>query len=355
MEPPSTPHPVAPASAPASRRSRSHLFHLDVAAHSDPGLQREDNQDSFLVISPADDAPRPPAQPVVLAVCDGMGGAAGGDVASHIAVDVLREVMATGDAPATADALGRLLRHGVEEAARRVHAAAAATRALRGMGTTATACAISGETLFIAQVGDSRAYLLRDDELTQLTRDQTLATLMLERGQLQPEDLPTFPLGHVILQAVGTSERVEVDLTRVRVARGDVILVCSDGLHGPVSSETIRATLAEAASASDACASLIGLAIEAGGPDNVTAIVARVTGDSLQLPSGPPVPEKATFDADDTAEMTAQPDPAGDAEERRASSEPGAQGQSPHGDLRVAGVMARLAALFRRRDRARRS
>ncbi len=331
MEPPSSPHPVV--SAPAPPPSRRAPFHLDVAAHSDPGLVRADNQDSFLVLSP-------PAPLVALAVCDGMGGAAGGDVASQLAVDVLREVMATGDAPATPEALGRRLLHGGEEASRRVHEAADATRELAGMGTTATACALSGDALYIAQVGDSRAYLYREGRLTRLTRDQTLATLMMEQGQLAPEELPTFPLGHVILQAVGTTERVEVDLTRVRVARGDVILVCSDGLHGPVSHEEIRATLAREKSAPEACAALIALAIDAGGPDNVTCIVARVSGGTLAAPSGPPVAEKARFDEDETVEMTAQPyDPSG-----------GPDDHGPTGrELRVVGVMARLAALFRRR------
>ena len=138
------------------------------------------------------------------------------------------------------------------------------------MGTTATACALAGDALYLAQVGDSRAYLLRDGCLTQLTRDQTLARLMLERGQITPEELPNFPYGHVILQALGTAERVEVDLTRVRVARGDVLLVCSDGLHGLVPDDTLRAALAAEPSATAACEALVGLALEAGGHDNIT-------------------------------------------------------------------------------------
>src|SRR6185312_11064961 len=130
-----------------------------------------------------------------------------GDVASRLAVEVLREVMTRGEAPATRDALGRRLLHGVEEAGRRIFAEARADRHLVGMGTTATACALIGDTLYLAQVGDSRAYVFRNGSLTRVTRDQTLAMLLVEQGQLAPEELESFPHGHVILQAVGTADR----------------------------------------------------------------------------------------------------------------------------------------------------
>jgi protein phosphatase len=161
------------------------------------------------------------------------------------------------------------------------------------MGTTATVCALRGEVLLVAQVGDSRAYLLRGGRLTQLTRDQTLATLLVERGQLLPEEVPSFAFGHVILQAVGTSPHVEVDLVELRAARGDVLLVCSDGLSGPVPDEAIRDVLEAAASPEEAAETLIARANEAGGPDNVTCIVARLGGEGLALPEGEAVAEKA--------------------------------------------------------------
>jgi serine/threonine protein phosphatase PrpC len=326
------------ASTPCPRPS----VYLDVAARTDVGLEREGNEDRFLVIEPSGSGSASQPGWAVLAICDGMGGGPGGEVASSTAVDVLREVMSAGGPPATRDALGRRLLHGVEEAARRVHAASRANRALVGMGTTATACALAGDALYLAQVGDSRAYLLREGCLTQLTRDQTLARLMLERGQLTPEELPTFPLGHVILQAVGTTERVEVDLTRVRVARGDVLLVCSDGLHGSVPDDTLRAALAAEPSATAACETLVGLALQAGGPDNITCIVARVGGDALPAPSGPPAPEKAQLDEDATEPVI-----------------PIAAAVSVEEDLprptptREEGVLSRLAAIFRRRRRQR--
>lgn len=146
-------------------------------------------------------------------------------------------------------------------------------------------CALAGDALFVAQVGDSRAYLLRGGRLTQITRDQTLATLMMEQGQLTVEELPNFAFNHVILQALGTNPRVDVDLVRVTVRRGDVLLICSDGLSGPVEDETIRRTLEEASSPASASEALIALANAAGGPDNVTCIVARIHGEALGAPA----------------------------------------------------------------------
>ena len=296
MDPQSTRHPPSSRSTPAPSTRPS--LHLDVAARTDIGLTRGDNQDSFLVIHPTELARSP--RWAALAVCDGMGGAAGGGVASRTTVDVLREVMLSDTMPGTRDALGRRLLYGVEEASRQVYAASQADRSLKGMGTTATACALTGDALYVAQVGDSRAYLFRSGRLTRLTRDQTLSALMLERGQLAPEEVSTFPLSHVILQAVGTTERVEVDLTRVRVASGDVLLLCSDGLHGLVPDETLRAVLGRELSPTATCEALIALALEAGGSDNVTCIVARVSGVALGPPSGPPSLEKARLDEDAT-------------------------------------------------------
>ncbi len=328
MEPTSASHLAVP--VPAAGASQRPAFHLDVAAATDRGLERSGNEDSFLVLSPPGWA--------VLAVCDGMGGAAGGEVASRTTVDVLREVVTAGGPPLTRDALGRRLLHGVEEAARRVFDVSRRTHGLSGMGTTATACALTGDVLYLAQVGDSRAYLLREGRLTQLTRDQTLVTLLLERGQLTPEEVPDFPHPNVILQAVGTAERVEVDLTRVGIARGDVLLVCSDGLHGHLPHDALRAVLAREPTPSAACEALIALANARGGPDNITAIVAHVGGDALEAPSGPPTPEKARLDEDETLETTPLAEPAPPAQPTQVSS-----------DAMEEGVFARLAAIFRRR------
>jgi protein phosphatase len=302
---------------------------IEVAARTDRGRERADNQDNYLVIAPPGWA--------ALAVCDGMGGAAGGEVASSTAVAAIHDEMMKGGLPATHDALGRRLLHSVEEASRRVYAKACARAGLSGMGTTATACAIREDVLFIAQVGDSRAYLFREGSLTQLTRDQTLAMLLVENGQLAPEDVEDFPHGHVILQAVGTKDRVEVDLRRVRVSEGDVLLLCSDGLHGSVRAEAIREVLARATSPDAACEALVALANEAGGPDNITVIVARAHGAALAAPAGPPAPEKAVLEDEEPPRVSAI-----------SAVNIANEDTQPEQDL-LSGVLARLSAIFQRR------
>ena len=265
---------------------------LDFAARTDVGRERHHNEDSlFVARSGHPGTTHPCAEPidvaapgwVALGVCDGMGGAAAGEVASRSAVEIIGSALADGGEIATPSELGHRLVESLQIAAGRIHAEATRHGGLAGMGTTATVCALAGDALFVAQVGDSRAYVLRGGRLTQITRDQTLATLMMEQGQLTKEELPTFAFNNVILQALGTTPRVDVDLVRVTVRRGDVLLICSDGLSGPVDDETIRRTLEEHATPIEAAEALIALANAAGGPDNVTAIVARIDleGDAL--------------------------------------------------------------------------
>jgi protein phosphatase len=243
---------------------------LRIASRSHPGCMRTRNEDAFLVASFGAGA--------VMAVCDGMGGNAGGAEASRLVVDVLEQTMLSGRPPRDRDELGQRLLAALAEAQRRVLSVAARRRELAGMGTTATVCGLVDDRLVIAQVGDSRAYLCRGGRLTQLTRDQTLVTLLVEQGQLAPEEARSCQLSHVILQAVGTAEGVEVDLRTVPVGEGDVLLICSDGLCGPVTDQSIAAVLAAEHDCTRAADALVALAIEAGGPDNVTCIVARIFG-----------------------------------------------------------------------------
>ncbi len=251
---------------------------LEVASHTDRGLERDDNQDSSLV------ALLPCA--LIAGVCDGMGGAAGGLVASTRAAGTIEAAMRA-RAVATEQEAARALFDAIGEATRHVHAVALKEPHLSGMGTTATIAAVVGDRLVVAQIGDSRAYVFRRGTLTQVTRDQTLAQLMVERGQLAPHEVATFPHANVILQAVGTAEHLDVDLRSVQLFRDDLLLVCSDGLHGPVGDARIAEVLAEAKTSSSACDALVGQALAAGGPDNVTCIVARVTGEALApAPSG---------------------------------------------------------------------
>jgi protein phosphatase len=274
-------------------------LHLDFAARTDVGREREHNEDSLFIARPGHAGSTLPCEApidvaaldwVALGVCDGMGGAAAGEIASRSAVAAIGEILTDGGALTEPSELGHRLIESLQIAAQRVHADATRWSERAGMGTTATVCALAGDALFVAQVGDSRAYLLRGGRLTQITRDQTLATLLMEQGQLTKEELPTFAFNNVILQALGTTPRVDVDLVRVTVRRGDVLLICSDGLSGPVDDEVIRATLEGAESPVEAAEALIALANAAGGPDNVTAIVARIEGDALGVEDDAVVP-----------------------------------------------------------------
>jgi protein phosphatase len=254
---------------------------LEVAARTDRGRERNDNQDTYLVA--------PAGQALALGVCDGMGGSAGGAFASRGAAQTIASCLGA-SAPATAEALARALVDALGAAARHVYDASVADRALAGMGTTATLVGASAGRLLVAQVGDSRAYVLREGQLVQVTRDQTLVQMLLENGQLQPEDVASYPFSHVILQAVGTHPHVDVDLRVIPLRRGDVLLVCSDGLHGPVGADAIARILEEASTLDQACEELVRRANANGGPDNVTCVVARADGDDLAPPDGPVSP-----------------------------------------------------------------
>jgi protein phosphatase len=201
-------------------------------------------------------------------------------VASLKAVEAIFESMSALGPTADPRELGQRLVGGLQHAAREVFGSARTTRSLAGMGTTATVAALVDDRLLVGQVGDSRAYLLREGTLVQLTRDQSLAVLLMERGQLTAEEAEKFEHGHVILQAVGTSEDVDVDLRWIALADGDVLMLCSDGLTGPVGHGRIREVLASVTEPNAACAALVRSALEGGGPDNITCIVARVEGAS---------------------------------------------------------------------------
>ncbi len=158
-------------------------------------------------------------------------------------------------------------------------------RTRRGMGTTATIAALVDGRMFIAQVGDSRAYILRNGQMMQVTRDQSLVTQLIEAGQLTEEEAETFEHNNIILQALGTADTVQVDLTYVDLRRGDRLMMCSDGLTGMIRAEEIRQVLINQVDPLQACKELTDRANAAGGHDNITVIVADFEGDGL-MPLG---------------------------------------------------------------------
>ena len=254
------------------------------------GLVREHNEDNLVIANLDVGQPSPRGQVcedaigpsgMMFAVCDGMGGAAAGEVASKMAVDVLLEVLGSGGPPLERDDLARRLVSAVQEAGRRIYAEAQKERTKRGMGTTATVAVLLDKILFVAEVGDSRAYLLRNGVLRQLTKDQSLVNQLIEAGHLTEEEAEAFEHSNIILQALGTSESVQVDLTFVELRRGDRLMLCSDGLSGLVHDESIRDALHEVSDPAECTSLLVDYAEGGGGHDNITVIVADFDGDAL--------------------------------------------------------------------------
>jgi protein phosphatase len=277
---------------------------LNLFARTDVGQVREHNEDNFLV---ADLTKRSrgllesnrvtSVGPCghIFAVCDGMGGAAAGEVASQLAVDIIYEKMTEGlDEKNTIsrDEIARRLVRAVEVAGLRIFQEAKADRSRRGMGTTVTASTLVDDHLFFAQVGDSRGYILRDGVLTQVTRDQSLVNQLIEAGQLTAEEAETFEHNNIILQALGTSDTVQVDLTYAQVRRGDKMLLCSDGLSGMVRFEEIREIMRTAGDPVEICKALTERANLAGGHDNITVIIVAFDGEGLAGGDPPPEPLK---------------------------------------------------------------
>lgn len=249
---------------------------LQLATLTDVGRKRSGNEDSHAVWvseEPAEFARRG----ALLVVADGMGGANAGEVASRLAADTVVETYradAGGD-PAHA------LQVAIETANSRVHSQSVANHDQRGMGTTCTAVVVRGSKVWIGHVGDSRAYLVRDGETHRLTSDHSLVAELVERGHLTEQEARHDPRRNVVTRSVGALADVQVDAGPIDepLRPGDSIVLCSDGLHGQVSDSEI-AMLAGDQDPDEACQSLIDLANERGGPDNITVIVARVPGTS---------------------------------------------------------------------------
>src|SRR5205823_6882141 len=170
----------------------------------------------------------------------------------------------------------------VETANRQIHSYAAAHPEVRGMGTTTTAVGALADRLFLSQVGDSRAYLIRQGQAVQLTKDQSLMQRLVEAGELTEEEAAKSERRNIILQALGPDARVKVDLTHQEVRRGDILVLCSDGLSGSVKKEEIGEIATRGRDLQAACDRLIALANERGGPDNITVILARFDGEGLR-------------------------------------------------------------------------
>jgi serine/threonine protein phosphatase PrpC len=234
---------------------------LRVAEHfekSDTGRQRRANEDSYFVRAP------------LFVVADGMGGAQAGEVASRLAAEAFARGLPDAGTPE------ERLEARVREANSRIHEVSQEDSALAGMGTTLTAAYLDGDELALAHVGDSRAYLLRDGELTRLTRDHTLVEELVRRGELTEDEAAEHPQRSIITRALGPEDEVEVDLRTHPVRAGDVLLLCSDGLTGMISEAEVAGILQGASSLAAAARSLVAAANDAGGRDNITVVLFRI-------------------------------------------------------------------------------
>ncbi|MCG8557888.1 MAG: Stp1/IreP family PP2C-type Ser/Thr phosphatase, partial [Proteobacteria bacterium] len=257
------------------------------------GLVREHNEDNLLMANLTTSKRSPRHQTCVdhvgsrgsiFAVCDGMGGAAAGEVASQLAVDTVFEELSDLQGSEDRDAFAQALISTVERAGRRIFQTAKEDHSRQGMGTTATVAGLVDQVLFVAQVGDSRAYLLRHGEVKRITKDQSLVNQLIEAGHLTVEEAEAFEHSNIILQALGTTEAVQVDLTFAELRRGDRLLLCSDGLCGLVNDDAVAHTITTVDDPSECCGKLIDQANAAGGHDNITVIVADFEGEALVKP-----------------------------------------------------------------------
>jgi protein phosphatase len=271
-----------------------------VYAQTDVGMVRAGNEDTFLVLNletsdtwtPATVEGDPPDQlatfvqgsaGTILAVSDGMGGALAGEVASRMAVEGVREHMLyfqTSDTFAVFPFHERL-RLAVEQANTHINNESMGNADYAGMGATFTAAGVHDGVLTLAQIGDSRCYLIRNGRIALVTHDQSLVWQLVEAGHITEEEAETHQYKNVILQALGAQPRVNVVVDRIPINDGDVVLLCSDGLSGRVKADEMLDIVTKAPELKDACEQLIQLANDRGGEDNITVVLARFEGDGL--------------------------------------------------------------------------
>ena len=264
-----------------SSRNKIPSLCLNGAMLSDVGLVRALNEDSVLYIPPQQNNSDQNRGGLAL-VADGMGGHAAGEVASAMAADIIsrRYFDLEGSVP-------DLLTSAFKEANREIFKKSESNPACKGMGTTCTALAFDDSQVWLAHIGDSRAYLLRAGELQQLSEDQTLVARMVQQGELSEEEAENSPMRSVILQALGTRPDIVPIVWKeaMPLLEGDVLLLCSDGLSNTVPNETI-ADIAGRLPPYEACQALINAALEAGGQDNISLGIFSVAAAAKQIPSG---------------------------------------------------------------------
>jgi serine/threonine protein phosphatase PrpC len=266
------------------------LLRLSLAALTDVGRKRMHNEDDFLVFDLAGEvrlATAPASRDLdgdrgfVLAVIDGMGGASSGDAATRIAAETLHRHLTEGP-PIEGEGCLRRLGEAMSEASAAIRRAAAIDRWLTGSGAAATVALIEGDRLHLAHAGDTRAYVLRRGRLAQVTRDHSLINFVLDSGALTVpiDELPR----NVITCALGMADTVDASLSTLELREGDQLLLCSDGLSGELGDEAMERILVSLPHPAESARALVDAANRAGGSDNITAVLAKVSGDGLRRP-----------------------------------------------------------------------
>jgi PPM family protein phosphatase len=273
------------------------VVNLALYAQTDVGKVRTGNEDNFLILDlttgrswTAHEAEQAElltyAQGYygsLLAVSDGMGGALAGEVASRMAVDTVRDRMLQLQAHQKYSqlAIPERLRLAIEEANASINKESLANPNHKGLGATFTAVATRGEEVYFAQVGDSRAYLMRDGKISRVTKDQSLVQQLIDAGQITEEEAETHSYRNVILQALGAHNNIAVEVNSLSLKQLDTVVLCSDGLSGKIHSEEIATIVNDAPDLKSACQGLIDLANWRGGEDNITVVIAQFSGEGL--------------------------------------------------------------------------
>ena len=276
---------------------------IELHAKSDVGRVRRGNEDNFLLLDlttprtwSGSDGPENPAemsqfplgqQGLVLVVSDGMGGALAGDVASRMAIEAVRDVLmgkhVDGPGCEPDASLVDCLKQATMQANRNIHYKSLEDSRCSGMGATLTGAAIKGDKLDLVQVGDSRAYVMRGEQIRLATKDQSLVQQLVDVGQISEEEAETHMFRNVILQALGAQTELAPATARIQLRQGDMLLLCSDGLSGKLRNEDIRQIVADAnGDLAAGCKALIDEANHRGGEDNITVVLARFTGEELR-------------------------------------------------------------------------
>ena len=242
---------------------------MNIWGITDVGAVRHQNQDSYHIELLAEDM-------ALGIVCDGMGGAKAGNVASQLAVETFLETAKAQPPEQWRNEPEALLHFAAEQANGAVHFRANVDADCRGMGTTMVAALVVGDRAYILNIGDSRCYLVRPEGITKVTRDHSVVEDLVARGQITPEQARQHPQKNLITRALGAESRLRADLFRQPMEPGDALLLCSDGLSNVVSDQELLYEVLHGGPAEDCCRRLLDIALSRGAPDNVTSILVLI-------------------------------------------------------------------------------